>query len=163
MLLYLLRHGDALESGDDDASRPLSPLGEEQAMAAANTLIALHLYVEIILSSPLVRAKQTAECIRTVLRNPPHSVTEYLTPGTHERQLFRQLSECGRQSALLVGHEPHLREFTSLLISGSRHSRVEVRKGTMLCLETSIPVGSGSGGLKWMLTSEQMKRLVGIS
>lgn len=160
MILYLLRHGDAYESGYDDVSRPLTPVGEEQAMAAAKTFITFDLSVEIILSSPLLRAIQTAEIIRTALVGAEHKVTEYLAPGANERQLFRQLSDCGRQSVLLVGHEPNLREITSLLVSGSRRSRVEVKKGTMLCLETSVPVASESSVLRWMVTNVQMKMLI---
>jgi len=85
--------------------------------------------------------------------------TEYLVPQTSERELLRQLNECGRNSVLLVGHEPHLRALVSMLIAGSRHANIAVKKGVLLSLETSTPVQPVSAVLKWMLTNEQMKRM----
>ena len=159
MLLYLLRHGDAIEQGYDDVSRPLSPPGEEHAANAANAFISMNLSLDLILSSPLLRAKRTAEIIGNAINVTECMTTEYLVPQTSERELLRQLNECGRNSVLLVGHEPHLRAFVSLLIAGTRHANIAVKKGVLLALETSTPVQAGSGVLKWMLTSEQMKRL----
>jgi len=159
MLLYLLRHGDAVEQGFDDVSRPLSPLGEEQAANAANYFISLNLSLDLILSSPLLRAKQTAEIIGKVMNVAECRTTEYLVPQTSERELLRQLNECGRNSVLLVGHEPHLRALVSLLVAGSRHANIAVKKGVLLSLETSTPVQPVSAVLKWMLTNEQMKRM----
>ena len=160
MLLYLLRHGDALESGYYDISRPLSLIGEEQAKVTADMLVTFKISVELILSSPLLRAKQMAEIIRKAIGDVEHSVTEYLVPGANERQLFRQLSDCNKRAVLLIGHEPHLRTFASLMIGGSRQSQIEVKKGTLMCLETTMPVKPESGVLKWMLAADQMKQLL---
>src|SRR5437016_9029964 len=134
MLLYLLRHGDAIEQGYDDVSRPLSPLGEEHAANAANAFISMNLSLDLILSSPLLRAKQTAETIAKAMNVVECRTTEYLVPQTNERELLRQLNECEKNSVLLVGHEPHLRAFVSLLIAGSRHASIAVKKGTLLLL-----------------------------
>src|SRR5205823_2457248 len=129
MLLYLLRHGDAIEKGFDDVSRPLSQLGEEQARNAANAIISLNLPLDLILSSPLLRATQMSEIIAKEVKLTDCRTTEYLVPQTDERQLLRQLNECEKSSVLLVGHEPHLRALVSLLISGSRHAHISVKKG----------------------------------
>ena len=90
MLLYLLRHGDAVESGYDDSTRPLTSLGEGQAALVANVFVTFHLPLEIILSSPLLRAVQMAEIIRQTIKNAKYSASVYLVPGTNEKQLFRQ-------------------------------------------------------------------------
>ena len=161
MLLYLLRHGDAIEQGFDDASRPLSPLGEDQALNVAQAFLSLKLPLDLILSSPLRRAQQMGEMIGKELKLKEFHTTEYLVPGSNERQLFRQLNEYRKNSVLLVGHEPHLRLVASQIISGSRLAHIEVRKASLLCLETSTAIQPESGVLKWMLTAEQMKNLKG--
>ena len=161
MILYLLRHGDAVDSGFDDSSRPLSPLGEEQAASVANVFSMFHLPLDAVLSSPLVRAKQMAEIISAAFKNVKCTATEYLVPGTNEKQLFRQLNELKKQSVLLVGHEPHVRTTASMLLWGSRHGQIEFRKATILCIECVHAVQPESGMLKWMLTADHMSMLRG--
>lgn len=158
MILYLLRHGDALDSGFDN-SRPLSPHGEEQAANAANVFSVFHLPLDAVLSSPLMRAKQMADIISAALKNVKCTTTEYLVPGTNEKQLFQQLNEMKKQCVLLVGHEPHLRTTASMLLSGSRHGQIEFRKATMVCIECIHSVQPESGMLKWMLTADHMSML----
>jgi len=160
MILYLLRHGDALESGYDDGSRPLSPLGEEQAAIIADLFVKARLPLDAILSSPLLRAKQMAEIISGTIGSGKYTETEFLVPGTNEKQLFRQLNELGKQSVLLVGHEPHLRTFASLLLCGSRHVQIEMRKATMVCIECSRGAEPEIGVLKWMMTVDQIRTLL---
>ena len=159
MLLYLLRHGDAVDSGYDDGSRSLSPLGEVQAALVANAFVTLHLPLEIILSSPLLRAVQTAEIIRQTMKNVNCVTSDYLVPGTNERQLIQQLNELREPSGLLVGHEPHLRTLASLLVCGTRHAQFEFKKATMICIECAQAVEPEGGALKWMLSVDQMEML----
>ncbi len=158
MLLYLLRHGDALESSTEDNERPLSSIGEDQAIWVAKTFSRFNLSLDLILSSPLRRAVQMTEIISKKLGGITWRPTEYLVPSTNERQLFRQLNDLGEQSVLLVGHEPHLRLIVSLLISGSRHTNIEMKKSTLLCLESHMPIQHESCILQWMLTAHQMKQ-----
>ena len=159
MLLYLVRHGDAAESGTSDSSRPLSSLGEEQAAAVANVFITFRLPLSSILSSPLQRAVQMAEIIAGKITGSTCTAIEYLVPGANEKQLLGHLNELGVPSVLLVGHEPHLRRFASLLLAGSFHTQIEFRKGTLMCIECSPEVQPEGGTLKWMLTIDQMNRL----
>jgi phosphohistidine phosphatase len=160
MLLYLLRHGDVVESGYTDSSRPLSSLGEEQAAVVAGVFVTFHLPLSAILSSPLLRAVRMAEIISEKITGVTCSATEHLAPGMNEKQLFKQLNELGMQAVLLVGHEPHLRRFVSLLLSGSSHAQIEFRKATLMCIECSREVQPEAGTLKWMLNIDQMNRLV---
>jgi phosphohistidine phosphatase len=158
MLLYLLRHGDAAQSGMTDSVRPLSPFGEEQAVSVARTVAALPLPPTIILASPLRRAVQTAEAVRRSLPEAGYLLSEYLVPGNDERQLFAQLNGLPAEAALLIGHEPQLRRVASVLLSGTPHLRIELRTGTLLCLDCSRGIGPGLGVLRWMLTFDQMSR-----
>lgn len=161
MTLYLLRHGDAIEQGYDDASRPLSSLGEEQAGVVARMLTSSNITVDRILVSPLLRAKQTATIIREILDVKEFLVSEYLVPGTDHRQLFGQLNTLSDRSVLLVGHEPQLRGFISALMSDTGDSGIELRKGTLVCVDVVRPIQPGRGMLKWLLTTEQMRRCQG--
>jgi phosphohistidine phosphatase len=162
MLIYLLRHGDAVESGYTDSSRPLSSLGEDQAAVVANVFVTFHLPISTILSSPLLRAVQMAEIISEKVTGIKCSMTEYLVPGTNEKQLLKQLNELGMQSVLLVGHEPQLRRFASLLLTGSAHVQIEFKKATLMCIECIREVQPEGGTLKWMLNIDQMKGLVAL-
>ena len=157
MDLYFLRHGDAVEDGFDDASRPLSSIGEEQARFAANALRRLEAPPEIILSSPLTRAMQMARIVQEALDIKKVGVTEYLIPGTDLQLLIREIHKLAPARALLVGHEPLLSGFISLLISGAQNSRVEMKKGSLACLEAAPPIKPGTCTLKWLLTPDQMK------
>ncbi|MBI1804181.1 MAG: phosphohistidine phosphatase SixA [Ignavibacteriae bacterium] len=154
MLLLLLRHGDALDTAlDGDALRPLSPHGEEQARAQGNLLQSLALQPDIILTSPLLRAQQTAEIVRQLLGVATISMTEHLTPSSDHRQTVQQLNALGKERVLLVGHEPHLGTFISLLVTGSRNAQIEMKKGSLACVDIEVPVRYGEGNLVWLFTA----------
>jgi len=158
--LYLLRHGDAMEAGYDDAERPLSPLGENQAAQAGLALQRLDVFPDIIVSSPLVRAKQTAMAVQQILQKPEISISEYLIPGTDQRQLLELLNNISRQTVLLVGHEPLLSTFISSLVSGSMSARIAMNKGSLARLDTPRPIAGGVCSLRWLLTAEQLEKLL---
>ena len=157
MNLYLLRHGDAIEHGYADADRPLSPLGEKQAKAAAGKLRELNLIPDCILSSPLKRARQMALIVQEELKVKDTMITEHLVPSSDHRQIIDQINNLSTPSVLLVGHEPHMSMLISLLISGSRSVPVQFKKGSLACLDIEIPIKAGDGVLCWLLTTEQMQ------
>ncbi len=158
MQLLFLRHGDALE-GPDDASRALSPVGSEQAKIAAAVLHSLLLIPELILTSPLLRAVQTGRIVADLVGVKDITTTEYLTSGADQRQIFQQLNDFRRERLLLIGHEPHLSTTISLLVTGNRASRIEMRKGSLAFCETETPVGPSAGVLRWLLPPEVSTRL----
>lgn len=161
MTLYLLRHGDAIEHGYEDAERPLSEIGKEQAAVVGKFMRASGISPDRIVSSPLKRARQMADLIHRGLATGTRSVSEYLVPGTDSLQLIRQLNEFPDTSALLVGHEPQLRTFLSTLVTGTADAHIALRKGTLASLDIRIPVVPGSASLKWLLTNEQMRSMPG--
>ena len=161
MFVYFLRHGDAIQSpAMHDSERPLSPLGIRQASAAGAFLKALNVYPDLIYSSPLLRAQQTAEEVRICLGVDKVHATEFLIPGTRKEQLFDQLNQSKSKSLLLVGHEPHLGESISLLVTGHEGLFVEVRKCSLASVLVSESVRKGHALLQWLLTVEQMQLLV---
>jgi phosphohistidine phosphatase len=160
MELYLLRHGDALSHARDDASRPLSPLGEHQAAVAGRTMSRLGLRPQLVLSSPLARARQTASIVMEALGIDGLQVTEYLAPTTDPRQLLEELNGRARPSVLCVGHLPSLQIAASLIVSGTRDAALRVTTGTLMGLEAPPQIVYGSGMLKWLVSYEQMKAML---
>ncbi len=162
MNLYLLRHGIAadVEHGiRTDAERPLTEKGAHRIWRVAEAMKAMKLEFDHILSSPLLRARQTAEIIADGLDLSKRlAVSECLglngTPSAVIELLTGFKSEA--QDVLLVGHEPNLAALISLFISGESTSAVELKKGA-LCKLSLGPLRNGRcGTLEWLLTAKQM-------
>ncbi len=100
-VIYLLRHGDAEDGNGDDAARRLTPKGERQAKAAGRALAALGAKIDACLTSPKVRALETARLTCEALDVQPE-VAEELRGGPFDSLAL----SAGRGDVLLVGHEP---------------------------------------------------------
>jgi phosphohistidine phosphatase len=159
MIIYILRHGDAIEQGYEDTERPLSSLGREQSLIVAKALKSLNVNVDAVLSSTLERAKQTGRIIEKELDIKKFSMTQYLIPGSDHLELVKQLNELGLDRVLLVGHEPHLSALLSLLVNGKTYSHIEIKKGSLALVETPSPVEKGKGVLKWLLNLDLLNRI----
>lgn len=157
MQIYLLRHGEPAEFAHDDVTRPLSERGEQQAAVVGNALRKLNIKLDSIISSPYSRAKRTAEIIRETLNVQNVTSSEFLVPGSDPRQMVSHLNSTLVPSVLLVGHEPQLRSFLSLLLSNSTQTDVLFKKGSMANVTIPQPVAYGKGTLQWLLTNEQME------
>ncbi len=160
MLLYLLRHGDAIQTtASSDSERPLSDLGKQQAAIVGSFLRSTDVTVDKVISSPLVRAVDTATIVAECIHATSTEQTEYLVPGTRKAQLLDFLSSDSPKSVLLVGHEPHLSETASLLLTETTNLRLEFKKCALMCLLASDPVRQGHAMLQWFLTPDQMRLL----
>ena len=149
MLVYLLRHGIAAELGESgvrsDAERPLTKEGIKKLREAAHGYRKLLERPVRVLSSPLLRARESAEILCEVLELP--SQVEHcaiLVPEADPRDVISLLqSELmagpGRGPFLLVGHEPHLGRLLGLLLSGSEHATVPFRKGMLVGVDLDEP------------------------
>lgn len=157
MELYLIRHGDALplEANPElgDAARPLTPEGREQSRSLASALQKLGVQLDILLSSPLVRSRQTAEEMLQTWSPAAIelSLCEELAPGGKRRKLSRFLEQLGSQRIGMVGHQPDLGAYAGWLI-GSRKARIELSKGGIACLRCPDGPDKGGGTLNWLLT-----------
>lgn len=160
MLLYFLRHGDAVQTTSlSDSDRPLSDLGRLQAETVGKFLRSTNNQIEKIFSSPLQRAIETAKIVGKAMKVERIEQTEYLVPGTRKGQLFDLLNSNSLHSALLAGHEPHLSQTVSLLLSEKESLPVEFKKCSLACLVASEPIRNGHALLQWLVTYEQMELL----
>jgi phosphohistidine phosphatase len=157
--LYLIRHADALPLGErgvtDDAERPLSEKGEGQAAQVAAGLQRRGVRLDLLLTSPLLRARQTAEAL---LRHGPPLVTELetcdeLTPGTKRKKLARALLATAKDVVGLVGHQPDLGEFAAWLI-GDAGVQLEFAKAGVAFVRCQDMPRKGTGTLRWLVTPE---------
>lgn len=166
MDLYLVRHAIAVERGDPaypwDDDRPLTPDGIHKFRLAARGLARLDVRPARILSSPLIRARQTAEIVRDALA--PHldiDVVAGLKPGSSYADTLGALDDLHDRSIAVVGHEPHLSGFASFLIGAPKGaSAVLLRKGaTALVTFPDVPA-AGLGTLEWLMQPGMLRSLV---
>jgi phosphohistidine phosphatase len=157
--LYLIRHAHALALGErgitEDADRPLSERGEEQAAAAATALQKHDAVPDLLFTSPLLRARQTAEILqRTWSRSElTVEICEDLEPEARPRKLSRFLLKQEGAKIGLVGHMPHLGDFAAWLI-GSKKAQVELAKSGVALLRCGEAPGKGMGVLQLLVTPE---------
>ncbi len=161
MRLFFLRHADAGAGGPaPDIERPLSPAGIEEARAAANALLHLNTTFGIILSSPFLRARQTAQIVSTQFPSIKTQILEQLQPASDPEDFFRELQALSRDTrALVVSHEPFVSRCIGRLISGGNEPNISIKKASLSCVEVGSPVRPGSGVLLWLLTNDQLRLL----
>jgi phosphohistidine phosphatase len=164
MKLYLLRHGKAVEreafGREDDASRPLTNVGRERTRLVAEGMRQLGLEFDLILSSPLVRARQTAEIVAET-----YGATELLRFTERladEKALVDLTSEIRSllpqpESLLLVGHEPNLGEFVSLLLGADSPLPLRFKKAGLCCLSVESIEAGPCAVLEWLLAPRQLR------
>jgi len=163
MELYLLRHGIATERGipghEIDSTRPLTPEGLRKTQRAAEGMRALGLDFGRILSSPHVRARQTAEIVAGVFGIEERlELNDNLAPGGNRWELMEGLNNGPEspQSVLLVGHEPEMSELASMLLSGATDLPIEMKKAGLCKLSLDKPQYGRCASLCWLLTPRQL-------
>jgi phosphohistidine phosphatase len=162
MNLYILRHGLAEELDPrrfaKDSDRPLTTKGERKMWKIAQAIEALGVSFDLILFSPYVRARQTAEIVADALGLRKRlEASETLTPAGSVKGLLASLKERGPcEDVLLVGHEPYLSELISLLTSGKTDLPVVMKKGGLCKLSTNSLEHGRCASLEWLLTPKQM-------
>ena len=160
--LYFIRHGVAEERGDawpDDAKRPLTDEGMSRLRKAARALARFGLSLDVVLTSPLVRARQTAELVAGGLDPRPSLVNvDSLAPDGTYAAVIADLEKHARKSRIaLVGHEPMIGELAARLI-GSRHP-IEFKKGAVCRIDLEDLPPAGPGELRWLLTPKILRAL----
>jgi phosphohistidine phosphatase len=160
--LYLVRHAIAAERGrewPDDDVRPLTNRGIARFKNAVAGLANLNVVVDEVLTSPLVRARQTADLLASGLPDgPPVQVLEALAPGHESARVVEAVTRVARGGRIaLVGHEPGLGELAAFLI-GSRRA-VAFRKGGVCRIDLESATAPLSGALVWFLTPKILRVL----
>lgn len=177
MRIYLMRHGLAGNRDSwqgDDALRPLTGKGERRICAAADGLKALNPGADILLTSPLVRARQTAEIVAKALRL---RVEEHvaLSPGFGLAHLATLLATYPvTHGLMLFGHEPDFSQVIGQLIAPGGDAQVMMKKGACCALDIPAELAqldtasaperasgqlTGSATLAWLMTARQLARL----
>ncbi len=166
MDLYVLRHGLAGTRGSpeypNDDERPLTSRGVRRMIRQTRGLRSIGLSVDVIITSPLTRAAQTAEIVHQGLDESIRlTVSEALAPTGDPAALMAQLA-MDRPSVdrvMIVGHEPYLSGLISVLATGGTEPVIRLKKGALCKLRVPIPKHGRCGWIEWFLTPKQMIRL----
>jgi len=159
---YVLRHAVAKSRetwrGKDDGQRPLTRKGEKEMWRVAKAMTKLGLAFDLLLSSPYVRARRTAEIVRDVFKaGRKLQLSTSLATEADPRRFLKETPKLFRsaKSIIVVGHEPFLSELIALLTVGEARSLVKLSKGG-LCKLTMESAHSRDALLEWLLTREQL-------
>jgi phosphohistidine phosphatase SixA len=152
--LHFLRHahaGDPLKWHADDAERPLSGKGRDQADRLARMLEAIGFQTDAILTSPKLRAQQTAEPVALRL-GTRMVVDDRLAGPVTLAALERILADAGGPSKpVIVGHDPDFSELVALLVGASE---LPMRKGAFARVDLAHGLAPGTGVLRWLIPPE---------
>lgn len=160
----LFRHGIAANREEwkgKDGDRPLTDKGKRRVRGAAAGLRRVDVCPTQILTSPLIRAVETAKALHVTLavRSPLRSVNELL-PDASPEKLIGLLDDLPRGSFLVcVGHEPQLGMIASILLTGRSSSAFPLKKAGACLIELPLPVKPGGGRLVWWLTPGQLRTI----
>lgn len=163
MDLLLLRHGDAADrltggyARDED--RPLTDAGRDEARTAALALARLGATPDLILTSPLVRAAQTAALVAETLdlRHAPQTVAALAPGADRDAPLAALASLPATTTLLLVGHMPDLGELAGWLCWGLPDAAVPFRTGGLCRITLPNPPAPGTGDLRWLLPPKVLR------
>lgn len=165
MNLLVVRHAIAMDPAEyarehpDDAGRPLTPEGQKKMKRAALGLHSLVSEIQLLATSPLTRARETAEILAAIYAITP-VVVPVLAPGQPATHVGRWLEQERRhETVAMVGHEPGLSRTVSWLLAGSERPLLELKKGAACLLSIPDAVGAGSATLLWSLAPAQLRKL----
>jgi len=158
--VFILRHGKAEETrpGGSDADRHLTKKGRDDILAVAHWIAAQDLQFDLIATSPLARAQETAEIVAETVGAQEKLVTwKALVPGGNTDTVCREIGMHREGSAiLLVGHEPLLSSLISRISAGDDHAGIVMTKGGLAKIRDYSFHQCPSGELHWLLTAKQM-------
>ena len=167
MNLYLMRHGIAVAADDPgvthDSERALTGKGVKRMRRAARGLRLLKIPFDAILTSPVLRARQSADIVAAALGMEARleEISGLAPESTVQHLLFGLTRYQDRKHLLLVGHEPLLSRTIASLLCGNAEKGIEipVRKGSLCRIELDAVSPPGPGILHWFLTPKQLRLL----
>jgi phosphohistidine phosphatase len=163
MEIYLVRHGDAYTK-EEDPDRHLNSDGTNQCHLTGRALNRLDIMVDLIVSSPKVRARQTAEIISEEVGYPKNEIkiTETLQPTSNPKDTISFLNDLTDiKRVLLVGHLPLLENLTSEILNKSSGISIHFETGAVCLVEVELPI-SYTGVFRWFLAPEHLKLLAHV-
>lgn len=154
MKIFLMRHGEVLSPSEfrqDDHLRPLTANGKKDIESSVELIVKNIENVEILISSPFLRARQTMDVIRKNLgHRPEYMELDMITPNNTEyKHLLGYLKSLGVKSVLYTGHEPQIAGFIQYLVSDHEEIDLQVGTGSLHCVDFSDSeyVSPGTGKL----------------
>lgn len=163
--LYIMRHGLAAAAGtaeySEDAKRPLTPEGKKKVLEISKGLKRLDVSLDWVVSSPLVRAVETAEIVAaTLLTEGQLGNSDTLSPGGSPEALITHLAKHPhRRRVLVVGHEPDLSGLAARLIGAGRQVNLAFKKGGCCLIQFEEFPPRTPGQLAWWLTPRLLRKL----
>jgi phosphohistidine phosphatase len=164
MILYLVRHGIAVDPADpqspSEPERPLTAKGVQKTRAAALGLAALKVKPEVLITSPYVRAAQTAEIFAETLGFPVAKIRTHdaLKPAGNPQDIVKEIVRLRTKAVMCFGHAPQLDQMIAHL-TGARGVFTELKKAGVACLEHTP--NHGKWTLRWILTPRMLRQLAG--
>jgi phosphohistidine phosphatase len=160
--LYLVRHAIAADRGEewpDDSKRPLTERGISRFKECVKGLRHLDVAIDEIFSSPLVRAKQTADLLAAGVDGKPSvKLLDALSPGHAAAAVVTQLAKAAKRRRIaVVGHEPELGELAAHLIGASR--ALPFKKGSVCRIDVEGLGSKRPGSLAWFVTPKALRQL----
>jgi len=151
VIIYILRHASAGTRRENpliDVKRPLDKEGKQQCILVGSYLNALNVHFDVVVSSPLKRALQTASLVGTETGyDAKIMISEALSPGATVAAFEKLVADIGaHENVLIVGHNPNLAQFLGALISSSRMN-IRLRKGAI----ARVDVTRRPGTLHWLV------------
>jgi phosphohistidine phosphatase len=164
MDLLIIRHAIAYDRDPhrwrEDAERPLSPAGIRRARKAASGLKQLIGRPQRLLTSPLVRAKQTAQILTEVAGWPPADEVQELAPGEPALSLLALLAKERGKLTAVVGHQPGLGNLLgACLLGGGGSLPIEMKKNAVACVSFDGKPRAGHAALQWLATPRMLRAL----
>ena len=165
MNLYIVRHAIAIQPGtpgyEDDSQRPLTDKGLEKMKKIVKGLRQLDIELDKILSSPYVRARDTAKILANEFKMDDQlQFSENLIPPGNFEALIAEIQEKYDVGSLaLVGHEPILSQFISWLATGNREMKITLKKGGVCSLSSDHLYQDHRATMEWLLTPALMVEL----
>jgi phosphohistidine phosphatase len=163
MELYIVRHGIAVDREDPkcppDPQRYLTDEGKEKSRQVAKGVAEIASVPDLILSSPYVRAAQTAEIFADALEYSKQKIrtSDLLLPGAEPLQLFRELAKDKDLSTVFVfGHAPHLDDLLATAV-GTKHHITSLKKAGVAFVELKR-LSPPSGELVWLATPKLLRK-----
>jgi phosphohistidine phosphatase len=159
MEIWVLRHAKAEEGGPGmpDEERALTPGARERMRSAARAIAHLEPKLDAILTSPLVRARQTAEPVARALSLQDALIeSEALLPEADPKEILREIEKRRLDRVLVVGHMPHLGRLLGYLLTGSSNAMIDIKKGALARIEFGGKTPKPPGTLTLLLTSKAL-------
>ena len=166
MDLFILRHGEAgqrVSAGRGDFQRPLTAAGQKEVSDIATSLKDLGIKLDVVISSPLKRAHQTASIVaKTFKIEKKMQDWAELSPEGNRLDLYNKLLQLKQQSSVLVvGHEPYLSEMISeMIFEGNNGGRIDLKKTGLARIRIVSSTPKFQGELRWLLTPKLLRNML---